>query len=168
MIKEGKQLPEVKFHVLGKKPDGSKSEPHEIGWSEVFRGKKGILVGIPGAFTPICSSSHLPAFIDAADDLKEKKHYDFIACTGVNDAYVMEAWKETLHGDGKVTMLADEEGKFAESIGALDDFHDKALGMRSKRYAMIVDDGVVRYVGCEQDDFGKPTSSSLEAVMNAA
>ena len=111
-----------------------------------YRTTQAIIFAVPGAFTPTCSLKHLPGFIDRADELKAKG-VDTIACVSVNDAFVMDAWGKSVGADGKVLMLADGSAVFAKAIGAELDLNDKGLGMRSRRYAMLVDDGVGEIFG---------------------
>ena len=123
-----------------------------------------IIFAVPGAFTPTCSLKHLPGFIDRADELKSKG-VDTIACVSVNDAFVMDAWGKSVGADGKVLMLADGSAVFAKAIGAELDLNDKGLGMRSRRYAMLVDDGVVKLLNMEEG--GAFTVSSADDILNA-
>ncbi len=136
----------------------------EITVGELTKGKKVVLFAVPGAFTPTCSLKHLPGFIERADELKSKG-VDTIACVSVNDAFVMDAWGKTVGADGKVLMLADGSAVFAKSIGAELDLNDKGLGMRSRRYAMLVDDCVVKVLNMEEG--GAFTVSSAEDILNA-
>ena len=102
-----------------------------------------VLFAVPGAFTPTCSLKHLPGFIEKAEELKARG-VDTIACVAVNDAFVMDAWGKSVGADGKVVMLADGSGLFAKAIGTELDLTDKGLGLRSRRYAMLADDGAVK------------------------
>ena len=110
---------------------------------EVFKGKKVVLFAVPGAFTPTCHKNHLPGFVTNADAIKAKG-VDAIAVTGVNDPFVMDAWKKATGADGKIEFLADGNGDFAKAIGLALDASADGLGMRSKRYSMVVEDGVVK------------------------
>jgi peroxiredoxin len=136
----------------------------EIRVGDLTKGKKVVLFAVPGAFTPTCSLKHLPGFIESADDLKAKG-VDTIACVSVNDAFVMDAWGKSVGADGKVLMLADGSAVFAKAIGAELDLNDKGLGMRSRRYAMLVDDGVVKVLNMEEG--GAFTVSSAEDILSA-
>jgi glutaredoxin/glutathione-dependent peroxiredoxin len=164
MIQNGASLPEFTFMSVKKGESGSCSIPFPIGTSELFKGKKAVLVAVPGAFTPVCSSQHIPEFIKKHDQLKAKG-IDFVACTAANDAYVLGAWNDNLGGWGAITMLADGSGKFAKAIGAELDLAEKGMGIRSKRYALLVDNGVVKYVGV---DDGPVDKSSVEAILKVA
>lgn len=136
----------------------------EITVGDLTKGKKVVLFAVPGAFTPTCSLKHLPGFIDRADELKSKG-VDTIACVSVNDAFVMDAWGKSVGADGKVLMLADGSAVFAKAIGAELDLNDKGLGMRSRRYAMLVDDSVVKVLNMEEG--GAFTVSSADDILSA-
>ncbi len=141
-IKVGDQLPDGKFTVMG--PDG----PMPKAISEVFAGKKVALFAVPGAYTPTCSKSHLPGFVDRAGELKAKG-IDTIACTAVNDIFVLTNWAKDTGASGKIEMLADGSGDFAKAVGLEIDLSNFGLGLRSKRYAMLVEDGVVKVLNVE-------------------
>ena len=113
---------------------------------QIFAGKKVVLFGVPGAFTPTCSMNHLPGFIEHAEAIKAKG-IDTIACTAVNDGHVMKAWSKHSGADGKVLMLADGNGHFAKAIGLSAEM--AGMGLRSKRYSMIVENGVVLQLNVE-------------------
>lgn len=140
-IKVGDKLPEAKFTVMGE--GGPRPAPS----SDVFAGKKVVLFAVPGAFTPTCSEAHLPGFVGLADDLKAKG-VDTVACTAVNDVFVLAAWSKARDA-GDITMLADGNADFARALGLDLDLSAFGLGTRSKRYAMIVTDGVVDYLAIE-------------------
>lgn len=123
--------------------------PDAVQTDEFFAGRKIALFAVPGAFTPTCSARHLPGFIDHLDDLKAKG-VDEVACTAVNDPFVMAAWAKQAGAEGKVTMLADGSATFAKAIGLDADFSKLGMGTRSKRYSMIVEDGVVKELNVEQ------------------
>lgn len=130
---------------------------------DLFKGKRVVLFAVPGAFTPTCSAKHLPGFVQNADALK-KKGVDTVACVAVNDAFVMDAWGKSQNADGKVLMLADGSAQFAKAVGLDLDLMDKGLGMRSQRYAMVVNDGKVEKLFVEQG--GKFEVSSAEHVLS--
>jgi peroxiredoxin len=140
-IKVGDRLPDAKFTVMG--ADG----PRPVTTDEVFSGKKVVLFGVPGAFTPTCSEQHLPGFVGNADDILAKG-VATIACTAVNDVFVLSAWSKS-RGAEKILMLADGNADFARALGLEIDLAGFGLGPRSKRYAMIVDDGGVKYLAIE-------------------
>lgn len=134
----------------------------DITVEQLTKGKKVVLFAVPGAFTPTCSLKHLPGFIQKADELKAKG-VNTIACVSVNDAFVMDAWGKTQEAGDKVLLLADGSAKFTKAIGAELDLSDKGLGIRSRRYAMLVDDGVVKVLNLEEG--GAFTVSSAEEIL---
>jgi len=123
--------------------------PKPITTDELFKGKKVVLFAVPGAFTPTCSQKHLPGFVENADALKAKG-INTIACVAVNDPFVMGAWGKDQKVGDKVQMLADGSGKFAEALGAVLDLTERGLGKRSRRYSMLVEDGVVKKLNLEE------------------
>jgi peroxiredoxin len=141
-IKVGDKLPDGKFTVMG----ANGPEPKTT--SEVFSGKKVALFAVPGAYTPTCNNKHMPGFVSRIDELKAKG-IDAIACTAVNDVFVLTNWAKDTGAAGKIEMLADGSGDFAKAIGLDIDLSDFGLGLRSKRYAMLVDDGVVKVLNVE-------------------
>lgn len=142
MIATGERIPNVKFMKVGE------SGPEQVESDAYFAGKKVALFSVPGAFTPTCSARHLPGFVDKADELKAKG-IDEIACTAVNDAFVMGAWNKAA-GSGDVTMLADGNGDFAEAVGLTMDGSGFGLGKRGQRFSMVVNDGVVEQLHVEE------------------
>jgi peroxiredoxin len=153
-IAEGDRIPDVTLKTNG--PDG----PEDISTGELFKGKKAVLFAVPGAFTPGCSNTHMPGFVVNADSIKDKG-VDLIACTAANDAFVMDAWQKDQNADG-FTMLADGNAEFAKALGLDMDASGGGMGIRSKRYAMIINDGVVEYVGVDDKGVDK---SSAETVL---
>ena len=141
-IKVGDKIPDAKFTVMG--PDG----PAPRTTAEVFKGKKVALFAVPGAYTPTCHLNHMPGFVDRIDVLKAKG-VDTIACTAVNDIFVLTNWSKDTGAAGKIDMLADGSGDFAKAIGLDIDLSGFGLGVRSKRYAMMVEDGVVKILNVE-------------------
>jgi peroxiredoxin len=123
--------------------------PKPITTDELFKGKKVVLFAVPGAFTPTCSQKHLPGFVENADALKAKG-VNTIACVSVNDPFVMGAWGKDQKVGDKVTMLADGSGKFADALGTVMDLTERGLGKRSRRYSMLVEDGVVKKLNLEE------------------
>ncbi len=140
-IAVGDKLPDVK---LVKATDNG---PDAVQSSEFFAGKKVALFSVPGAFTPTCSAKHLPGFVEKAGALKDKG-IDEIACTSVNDAFVMGAWNKAA-GSSDVTMLADGNGDFAKAVGLTMDGSGFGMGTRGQRYSMVVNDGVVEQLNVE-------------------
>ena len=137
--------------------------PDAIQSDEFFKGRKVALFSVPGAFTPTCSARHLPGFVDKLDELKAKG-VDEVACTAVNDAFVMGAWAKQSGAEGKVTMLADGSGEFAKALGLDADFSKFGMGMRAQRYAMLVEDGTVTQLHVEQP--GEFKVSSAEHLLS--
>ncbi len=135
--------------------------PEKVQAGDYFKGKKVALFSVPGAFTPTCSARHLPGYVEKAQDLKSKG-VDEIACTAVNDAFVMGAWNENA-GSEDITMLADGNGEFAEAVGLTMDGSGFGLGKRGQRYSMIVEDGVVKELNVEQP--GDFSVSSAEHML---
>ena len=158
-INVGDKIPSVTLKQLT--PEGVK----EFTTDEIFRGKKVILFAVPGAFTPACSQRHLPGYVDMAANLKSKG-VDEIACVAVNDAFVMAAWGKEQKTEGKVRMLADGSGDFARALGLELDLTKGGLGVRSKRYAMLIDNGVVKSLNIEAQP-GQVEVSSTEAMLKA-
>jgi peroxiredoxin len=156
-IKVGDRLPEAKFRVMGSEGPAWKTT------DEVFKGKNIVLFAVPGAFTPTCSNNHLPGFLKNADAFKAKG-VDAIAVTGVNDVFVMEAWKKSTGAAGKIEFLADGNGDFAKALDMTMDGSGGGLGTRSKRYAMLVEDGVVKKLNIEEAP-GKAEISSAENLL---
>jgi peroxiredoxin len=141
-IKVGDKLPEATFMTMS--ADG----PKPMTTAEVFGGKKVALFAVPGAYTPTCHKQHMPGFVDRAEELK-KKGFDAVACTAVNDVFVLTNWSKDSQADGKIQMLADGSADFAKKIGLEIDLTARGLGVRSKRYAMAVEDGVVKILNIE-------------------
>jgi peroxiredoxin len=155
-IAVGQKIPSGKLKTM------TAEGPKDITTDELFGGKKVVLFALPGAFTPTCSAKHLPGFVQNAGAIKGKG-VDTIACLSVNDAFVMGAWGKDQNVGDKVVMLADGSGDFTESLGLTLDLTPNGMGKRSKRYAMVVDNGVVTALNVE--DAGKFEVSSAEAVM---
>ncbi len=136
-IKVGDKIPSVTLHTM------TKEGPKPIASDDIFRGKKVAIFGLPGAFTPTCSAKHLPGYVKKAASLK-KKGIDQIVCLSVNDAFVMGAWGQNQKVGSKVLMLADGDANFTKATGLELDLHGRGLGLRSQRFAMLVDNGVVK------------------------
>lgn len=142
-IKIGERLPQAEFNTMT--ADGNQKLSTDV----VFKGRKVVLFAVPGAFTPTCSMNHLPGFVTAFDQIKSKG-VDTIACTSVNDVHVMNAWAKHAGADGKILMLADGNAAFAKAVGLDKDLAVAGMGVRSSRYSMIVDDGVVKALNVEE------------------
>ena len=156
-IQVGDKLPSVTF-----------VKPTESGLDQVqsdafFAGRKVALFSVPGAFTPTCSARHLPGFVDKIDELKAKG-VDEVACTAVNDAFVLAAWAKSAGADGKVTMLADGNGAFVKAVGLEMDGSKFGMGTRGQRFSMIVDDGTVTALNVEEG--GEFRVSSAEYLLD--
>jgi peroxiredoxin len=157
-IKVGDRVPNATFTVMtveGPKPRTS---------DEIFKGKKVVLFAVPGAFTPTCHKNHMPGFVKNADAIKAKG-ISTIAVTGVNDVFVMDAWKKASGGEA-IEFLADGSANFAKALGLTADLTERGLGMRSQRYAMVVDDGVVKTLNVE-DAPGKAEVSSADNLLKS-
>ena len=142
-IQVGDSIPNVTVFVMGE--DGG---PQAISTDELFKGKKVALFGVPGAFTPTCSASHLPGYVKNADALRDKGADDII-CLAVNDAFVMTAWSVDQNVGDKVRMVSDGTATFAKATGLELDLSEPGLGMRCQRFSMIVDDGLVKDIETE-------------------
>ena len=142
-IKDGDKIPSATLTQM------TAEGPKPISTDELFKGKKVVLFAVPGAFTPTCSQKHLPGFVENSDALKAKG-VSTIACVAVNDPFVMGAWGKDQKVGDKVMMLADGSGKFAEALGTVLDLTERGLGKRSRRYSMLVEDGVVKKLNLEE------------------
>jgi glutaredoxin/glutathione-dependent peroxiredoxin len=157
-IKVGDKIPSVNLATMS--ADG----PKPVTTDDFFKGKKVVVFGLPGAFTPTCSAKHLPGFVRNADALK-KKGVDAIACISVNDAFVMGAWGKDLGVGDKVSMLADGSADFAKATGLTLDLTARGMGVRSTRYSMVVEDGVVKKLDIESNP-GACDVSSAEHILS--
>jgi peroxiredoxin len=157
-IKVGDKVPDVKLKTMT--ADGIK----DISTGELFGGKRVVLFALPGAFTPTCSAKHLPGFVEQADQLRAKG-VDRIVCLSVNDAFVMGAWAKAQGAGEKVQLVADGNAEFSNAVGLAFDGSGFGMGTRSQRYAMIVQDGVVKQLFVEKPMEFKV--SSAEAVLAA-
>ena len=155
-IKLGERIPQMTLSHMG--AEG----PEEISTDDIFKGKKVVLFALPGAFTPTCSAAHLPGFVDNAQAIRDKG-VDTIACLSVNDAFVMGAWAKDQNIGDEVLMLADGSAAFTSAIGMQFDLTGAGLGVRSNRYSMVVDDGVVTILNNEEG--GGFEVSSAEALL---
>ena len=153
-IQVGDTLPQGVLKVMG--AEG----PQDLPTDDVFNGKKVVMFAVPGAFTPGCSVTHLPGFVVQADNIKAKG-VDSIVCVAVNDAFVMGAWGKAQNAD-EIIMAADGSGKYTAALGLELDLTEMGLGVRSKRYAMIVDNGKLTYLGVDAKGIEE---SSAETVL---
>ncbi len=155
-IQSGDRIPSV---TLMQMRDGA---PRAVKTDELFAGKQVVLFALPGAFTPTCSAKHLPSFIQHASEFTEKG-VDFIACVSVNDAFVMGAWGNAQGANDHVMMLADGNAEFTKAVGLEMDGTKFGMGLRSQRYAMLIEDGVVEKLFVEEP--GAYSVSSAEHML---
>jgi len=141
-IKVGEKIPSL---TLQHKTDDGVTD---ISTEEIFVGKKVVLFALPGAFTPTCSAAHLPGYVDRADEFKEKG-IDSIVCLSVNDAHVMKAWGENQNVEDRVLMIADGSAHFTRAVGLEVDLSTRGMGLRSQRYAIVVNDCIVELLNLE-------------------
>lgn len=158
-IKPGDQVPAATFKQL------TASGIANIDAGKLLKGRKVVLFGLPGAYTPVCSASHLPGFVAKAAELKSQG-VDEIACISVNDPFVMQAWGKEHGAEGKVTMLADADGAFTRAIGLSLDLPDFGLSGRSERYSMVVDNGVVKTINVEKSVLDHGVSSAASCMIS--
>ena len=140
----GDRLPDVKFNHVG--PDG----PAQLSTDDIFKGKKVVVFGVPGAFTPTCHANHLPGFLENYEVIKAKG-IDDIAVVAVNDMWVMKAWAESTGAKDKILFLSDGNADFAKATGLDADFSAVGFGIRLKRFSMIVEDGMVKTLNVETE-----------------
>ena len=152
----GDSVPQVALAVMGE------SGPEQVSTNDLFKGKKVVAFALPGAFTPTCSAKHLPGFVANADAIKAKG-VDSIMCLSVNDVFVMDAWGKDQDVGDSVAMVADGSGALANALGLELDLTERGLGVRSQRYSMIVDDGVVSALNV--DEGGAFEVSSAEKIL---
>lgn len=157
-IAVGSKVPDVTIKTM---KDGGMQD---VSTAALFAGKKAVLFAVPGAFTPTCSMQHLPGFIAKAGDFKAKG-VDLIACVSVNDAFVMDAWGQDKGAGDDVVMLADGNAEFSKAMGLDFDGSGIGFGVRSQRYAAVIEDGIVTALHVEQPM--KFEVSSAEAVLGA-
>lgn len=156
-IAVGEHLPAATFKVMT--PDG----PSEVTVEELTSGRRVVLFGVPGAFTPTCDGNHLPGFLNNMDAIKAKG-VDEVAVVSVNDMFVMNAWAKSSGGAGKITFLADGSANFTRAVGLEYDASGFGMGHRSQRYSMLIEDGVVKMLNVEELG-GKVEASGADALM---
>ncbi len=156
-ISVGDKIPSAKL------TEATADGPRPVTTEDVFSGKTVVLFAVPGAFTPTCHAQHMPGFVDHADDLKAKGA-DIIACVSVNDPFVMGAWSKQSGADGKITMLADGNADFTKALGLEFDGTSFGMGVRSRRYSMVVKDGVVAHLNLENGP--QVEVSGADTVLN--
>jgi glutaredoxin/glutathione-dependent peroxiredoxin len=155
-VKVGERVPSVTLRYV------TSEGVQAVSSDDFFKGKKVALFAVPGAYTRTCSQRHLPSYVTQYDELK-KKGVDTVACIAVNDQFVMNAWGKEHGADGKIVMLGDGSGDFAHAMGLELDRVKEGMGMRSQRYSMLVDDGVVKALNVEEP--GQFEVSSAEAML---
>lgn len=156
-IEQGEKVPDIVLKQMT--PGGIK----DISTAELLQGKKVILFGLPGAYTPVCSTQHLPGFVEEAEKLKAEG-VEAIACVSVNDPFVMAAWGEMHGAAGKVLMLSDPDAKLTIALGMGLDLSDIGLGTRSQRYSMMVENGIAQTVNVESSIFDHDASSASKLL----
>lgn len=157
-IAVGDRIPDATFRVMT--AEGASA----VNAEQVFKGRKVILFGVPGAFTPTCHKNHLPGYLARFDELRAKG-IDAIAVTSVNDVFVMDAWKKSSGGDG-IEFLADGSAAWAKAVGITADLTERGLGVRSGRYSMLVEDGTVKSLNVE-DSPGKADVSGADNLLKS-
>jgi peroxiredoxin len=156
-IAAGDRLPDVTFRIL------SETGPKPLTTAEIFAGKSMVLFGVPGAFTPTCHKTHLPGFLKEAEAFKAKGVAG-IAVVAVNDPFVMATWAKETGGEGVITFLSDGNAEFAKATGLDVDLSVAGLGIRNRRFSMLVEDGVVKKINIEESP-GKAELSSAETLI---
>ena len=154
-IENGQTIPDVPLTLA------TSEGPRPTTTSEYFAGRKVALFAVPGAYTPTCSAKHLPSYVEKAEELRSKGVTE-IACTSVNDAFVMAAWNKE-QGSEDITMIADGNGQLADALGLTMDGSKFGMGTRSQRYSMVVNDGVVEQLNVEAP--GEYKASSAETLL---
>ena len=157
-VKEGDKLPDAKVFVL-------EENPKKVSIKDIVGNDKAIIFGLPGAFTPTCSAKHLPGFVSASDQLKEK-NIKKIICISINDPFVMDAWGKAHNVQNKVIMLGDSKGEFTKNIGAEKNLSHRGLGIRSSRYTMLIENGKIIKIS-EEEVPGKCEITSAETFLKA-
>jgi len=161
MIQVNERLPEATLHCRGEQGlDG-------MSITELTRGRKIVLFAVPAAFSPTCSDDHVPGFLVNADRIRAAG-VDEIVCVAVNDPFVMRVWGKSLNVGESLTLLSDGNGSFTRALGMERDMSQAAMGQRSKRYAMIVDDGVVTWLGVDDAGLENAAAEAVLAALSAA
>lgn len=155
-IQTGASVPNVKLQTMTAEGVG------DVWTADFFRGKRAVLFGVPGAFTPTCSDDHLPGFVQRAPEVKAKG-VDLIACVAVNDIFVLTAWSNARAAGDRIVMLADGNGDFARAMGLELDSRAFGMGVRSQRYVAVIEDGVVKAL--QVDPPGEVRNSSVDAAL---
>lgn len=159
----GERLPDgVLTEMIATETPGCAIGPNVFKVSDLVRNKRIVIFGVPGAFTPTCSAKHLPGYVASCDTLKAK-HVDEIWCVAVNDAFVMDAWGKEQQCAGRVRMMADGSAAYTKTLGLDMDLSARGMGIRSRRYSMFVEDGIVKILNVEQP--GKFEVSDAETML---
>jgi peroxiredoxin len=162
-IKVGDRLPDGTLtEMVDTERPGCTIGPNNFSVSEQTKGKRIVMFGVPGAFTPTCSAKHVPSYLQNLDKLRERGVHE-VWCIAVNDAFVMGAWGKDQKADGKVRMMADGSATYTKALGLELDLVPRGMGVRSQRYAMLVEDGVVKALNVEQP--GKFEVSDAETML---
>jgi len=162
MIKIGDRIPDATLFESTEFGEACPVSPAKVSVADALRGKRVIIFGLPGAYTPTCSAKHVPGYVEKYDALRAKK-VDEIWCVSVNDGYVMAAWGRDEKALGKVRMLGDGSAEFTKNVGLEKDLSASGMGLRSQRYSMLVDDGVVKQLNVEGP--GKFEVSDADTIL---
>jgi peroxiredoxin len=158
-VSVGDHVPECTlYEYFNEESDGCSVGPNAFKMSELVKGKRIALFALPGAYTPTCSAKHLPGYVEKAEALKEK--VDEIWCVSVNDAFVMGAWGRDNNATGSVRMMADGAAEFTKAVGMDLDLTQRGLGVRSRRYSMLLDDGIIKTINLEDAPGGMEVSDA--------
>lgn len=158
-VSVGDHVPECTlYEYFNEESDGCSVGPNAFKMSELVKGKRIALFALPGAYTPTCSAKHLPGYVEKAEALKEK--VDEIWCVSVNDAFVMGAWGRENNATGSVRMMADGAAEFTKAVGMDLDLTKRGLGVRSRRYSMLLDDGIIKTINLEDAPGGMEVSDA--------
>ncbi|MBT4385860.1 MAG: peroxiredoxin [Betaproteobacteria bacterium] len=158
-VSVGDHVPECTlYEYFNEESDGCSVGPNAFKMSELVKGKRIALFALPGAYTPTCSAKHLPGYVEKAEALKEK--VDEIWCVSVNDAFVMGAWGRDNNATGSVRMMADGSAEFTKAVGMDLDLTKRGLGVRSRRYSMLLDDGIIKTINLEDAPGGMEVSDA--------
>jgi peroxiredoxin len=161
MIKPGDRIPNATLFESTEFGEACPTNPHTVDVHEATKGKRVVIFGLPGAYTPTCSAKHVPGYLHSFDALKAKK-VDEIWCVSVNDGYVMAAWGREQKAIGKIRMLGDGSAELAQKLGIAKDI--PGMGVRMRRFSMFVDDGVVKSFNVEES--GKFEVSNAETMLS--
>lgn len=148
MIKPGEKLPDATLFESTEFGEACPASPQRVQVAEAARGKRIVIFGLPGAYTPTCSAKHVPGYLASYDQLKSKK-VDEIWCISVNDGYVMAAWGKDANALGKIRMLGDGSAEFTKKLGLEQDLSGSGMGLRMKRFSLLAEDGVVKQINVE-------------------